>query len=411
MLLTSDHYTAARGFLTGPNITAVGQKTLNASVMLRGAAGQATFTGSAAILGTGIEVRYSGGKWTPTTTQFTVIMTSKHSLYVQGNGGTIPVADGAAKWEQDLVAGFKAINIFYSNSGTNAFGSNLTQSAAIDHVVPIFEENIGVATKMIQIPDSASSDGTAFQLVNLTGTTTADGSGIVKGTGGISPSDEATAWTYDVMILLSKDPTLYTFASTAGNCDYQAGATRDQLTKLLTAQYSARTRWQGLVPALNREHMQITQTGFGKVTEQLLPKSATSGDKITLPTGEKAGAQYERLQYKLSVPTGQMEVDTYYSEVPGGSGNLILPNTHGFILECDGGNNSTNSGDSGGGVFVFPKAPTAPSTRACLIGVTTGSAVSTKRSEAAGMWDFDNNVVTSLGLYYDKLFDLRFQNV
>lgn len=412
MLLTKAHYTAANGFVAGANVATVAQKLLNASVMLQGSAGAAgTFIGSATILGPGTEVAYTGGKWTPTGKQFTVIVTCKHSLYVQGNAGKLPDTGGTpnlARWNDDLVAGFAAVKIYYDNAGRNAFGSNLTKTAAIDHVVPIFEENVDAATKMIVIPDSASSDGTSFPLVNLTGTTTPDGSGSVNGIGGISPAVPDTAWAYDVMLLLSKDAGLYAFASTAGNCDFQAGLSQDDLIAALGADYH--TSYDGTVPLL-RPGKTLVQVGFGTTSEQLLPKGKTSGAKITLPTAPNAGAQYQRLQYKLSPPTAQKEADQSFELLPGDSGNVTLANSHGFILNCDGGNNSTNSGDSGGGVFALDTAPPQAATSAILAAITSGSGAALAADQAAGMWDFDNNVVTSLGFYYEQLFNLRYQNV
>ena len=50
-------------------------------------------------------------------------------------------------------------------------------------------------------------------------------------------------------------------------------------------------------------------------------------------------------------------------------------------------------------------------TRAALVAVTSGSGSATSEDDAPTMWDFDNNVVTSLGFYYENLFNLRFQNV
>lgn len=412
MLLTKTNYDLATAYLTGTHVAAIRQKILNASVKLQGIVGSGTFTGSATILGVGVEVAYNSGtkKWTPTAKQFTVVMTCKHSLYIKGNDKKVPDTDGTPKWDQDLVSGFKSIQIFYSDSGTNDFGSDLTKRANIDHVIPIFEENVGAETKMIAIPATASSDGTAFTLVNLTGTTTPNGSGTISGSGGISPVTPANGWMYDVMILLSKDPTLYAFANGAGNCDFQAGATQEQLVQALTAQYGKTGK--GLVPVLSRTNVQLAQTGFGTVTEQLLPKNPKKdAEKITLPEGTKAGAMYGRLQYKLSTPTTAMETARYYDYVPADSGNITLVNTHGFILDCDGGNNSTNSGDSGGGIFAVKKNPTAAVTRAALVAVTSGSGSATSEDAAPGMWDFDNNVVTSLGFYYENLFNLRFQNV
>jgi hypothetical protein len=167
---------------------------------------------------------------------------------------------------------------------------------------------------------------------------------------------------------------------------------------------------------LNRTQVQIVQTGFGKTTEQLLPKGGKEGDeKITLPTPTtpktSAGAVYGRLQFKLATPSEALETSPFYSETPADSGTIVAEDTHGFLLDCAGGNNSTDSGDSGGGVFAFKRTPTAPVVSAALIGVNTGSAVAAARDEAAGMWDFENNVVTSLGPYYAGLFNLRFQKV
>jgi hypothetical protein len=417
MLLTQAHYTTANGFLKGPYVTAVAQRVLNASVKLQGSGGSesGTFTGSATILKVGTEVVYTGGKWTPTTKQFTVLVTCKHSLYTLGNGGVLPDTDetpNTARWDQDLVANFKKAKIYYSNAGDNDFGTELTRTANIDHVVPIFEENIGAATKMLVLDGSKSSDGNAFVLLNLTGTTTPDNNGIVNGTGGLSPAVPASGWAYDVMILLSKDPDLYTFANTPGNCDYQAGISQKDLVAALSAQYPAFNNYKALVPVLSRDRVQLAQTGVGTVSDQLQPKGAKEKDpKITLPALPKSDAQNGRLQYKLSTPDAAVETANFYDQLPGSSGPLILTNTHGFILGCDSGNNSTNSGDSGGGIFAFKKNNTALLGTAVLAGVTTGSGSATAAEDAPKMWDFDNNVVTSLGLYYGKLFNLRYQNV
>ena len=419
MILTKANFDLARTFLTGTNITAIGQKVLNASVKLQGSAGSSgTFTGSATILGVGTEVTYDSNakKWIPTTKQFTIVLTCKHSLYIQGNAAKVPDTNGTPKWDDALVSGFQAIKIYYSNSRTNAFGDDLTKTAAIDHVVPIFEENIGADGKMLKIPGSASSTGQPIVLVNLTGTTTADGTGSVGGNGGISPAQPASSWAYDVMILLSKDADLYTFASTPGNCDFQAGVTQKNLTTALSTQSSQSSQWKPVVPVLRKDKSQLAQTGFGMVSEQLLPKNpGSSTTKITLPTATKppttAGAQYGRLQYKLATPIAVLETAEIYDQLPGDSGNLILTNTHAFLLECDGGNNSTNSGDSGGGTFAFTKNATAPVPAAVLIAVTSGSGSATAQNDAPNMWDFDNNAITSLGPYYAALFNLRFQNV
>lgn len=415
MLLTKARFDPAKSFLTGAHIRAVGQKLLNASVMLNGPAkggGGETFIGSATILGPGTEVAYSGGKWTPTGKHFTVVVTCKHSLYTQGNGNKIPDTGGspnAAKWEDDLITSFKAVTIRYDDAGANDFGSNLTKSAAVDHVVPLFEENYEATGKTIVIPGTASSDGKSFPLVNLTGTTTPDGSGSKSGLGGISPEVPANGWAYDVMLLLSKDASLYAFASDAAKCGYQSALGQDDLLAALGPDYG-NAPYDGSIPLLRRDK-QLVQVGFGTTSEQLLPKGKTSGAKITLPATPNAGAQYQRLQYKLSVPSAQNEAATFYESLPGNSGELTLANTHGFVLGCDMGNNSTNSGDSGGGVFGLDAAPTADATSAILAAVTTGSAAATSARDAATMWDFDNNVVTSLHFYYQNLFDLRYQNV
>ena len=95
--------------------------------------------------------------------------------------------------------------------------------------------------KMITIDAGRSSDS-SFQLVNLNGKTTVDGSSPATGPDGITPvvGREADSWSYDVVLLLSKDKALYTYTTTPGKCDYMARVDLKSLSEKVVNDWSER---------------------------------------------------------------------------------------------------------------------------------------------------------------------------
>lgn len=418
MLLNAQAGRLGGDFVTNPKYQQAAVKAMNATVLLRGEADTVGyFVGSAVILGAGKEVSYdkTKTKWTTTGAKFTLVVSALHNLSVNGDKkNKLPPLNGNdITWNQNYADKFKdEVTIVYgAGTADMAWGSKPQASAAIDHVVPIFQSNVGAAEKMITIDAGRSSDS-SFQLVNLNGKTTVDGSSPATGPDGITPvvGREADSWSYDVVLLLSKDKALYTYATTPGKCDYMAGVDLKSLSEKVVNDWSAGMH-KVTTPVMGWDY-RLLQTGYGNTSDPEVPVKGGSGMTIR-PQKPSAGANYLALQYKRSLPKARATVDKFYFnteyKLPDKS-ELVGTYSGGLQLTCFDGNSSTYVGDSGGPLLAFP---VAGGSVAYLVGVTYGAGVATslKSARDKSVWEYDNNVATSLGYFYKNLYDLRFQNV
>jgi hypothetical protein len=418
MLLNQQAGRIAGEFVADAKYSQAAVKAMNATVnLLSKADDDGYFNGSAVILGPGKEVRYdkTSRKWSTTNTQFTVVVSALHNLSVNADKKKkLPPLNGNdITWNQDYANKFaQEVKIWYGAGQKNiVWGSKPEANAAIDHVVPIFQSNVGAAGKMITINADRSSDS-PFQLVNLNGRTTVDGSSPATGQDGITPvvGAEADSWSYDVVLLLSKDAALYTYATTPGKCDYMAGVDLKSLSDKVVNDWSAGAG--KLVTPVMRRNYRHLQTGYGDTSD---PKVAVKiGSGMTFrPEKPDAGAVAKRFQYKRSVPKAAATMDKFYFnteyQLPNRT-ELVETYSGGLELNCFDGNSSTYTGDSGGPLLAFPidGGPVA-----YLVGVTFGAGLARSLQSATNksVWEYDNNVATSLGYFYKNLYDLRFQNV
>lgn len=420
MLLNKLAIRTATAFAANGSYNTASQRLMNASVMLL-SGGADYFVGSAVILGAGKEVTFTSGKWKTSTKQFTVIVSALHNLYINSDktNKIPPLAGNAVTWSQKYATDFASqVKIRYG-TGALAWNSNPTGSAAIDYVVPIFKANLNAAGKILKIGSDASEDGNAFQLLNLKGATRADGTaGGGPADAGLTPAagSEVNSWSYDVMLLISKDAGLYTYATT-GNCGYMGAKTLQSVGENLLP--ADNPRLKVTVPVLGRQY-RLFQLGYGKTSDPDVkvkvgvgktkrpsadPPDSPGAVAVTAPT-------FQKLQYKRALPKAAAVTEFFQNteyKLPNGT-DLVLRHEGGILLDCRDGNNSTFSGDSGGPVAVFPVGGAAES---YLIGVNTGAGAATSDGDARAnkVWEYDNNVVTSLGYFCENLYDLRFQNV
>ena len=416
MLLNQQARDLVDAFVVDAKYAQAAVKAMNATVLLRGS-GKLGFIGSAVILGAGKEVSYdkTKGKWSTTGTKFTVVVSALHNLSVNGDKEKkIPPLNGNnITWNQDYADKFaQEVKIVYGADRADVhWGSKPQAVAAINHVLPIFQSNVGATGKMITIDADHSSDS-AFQLVNLKGKTTADG-GSPSGANqdGITPvvGKEADSWSYDVVLLLSKDVNLYTYATAPGKCDYMAGVDLKSLSEKVVNAWSEGAR-NYMTPVMRRDY-RLLQTGYGDTSDPKVPVKIGKG--MTKRPETSAGAQYQTFQYKRSEPKVRATASNCYLnteyQLPNKS-ELVITYSGGLELRCFDGNSSTYAGDSGGPLLAFP---IAGGPVAYLVGVTLGAGMATSLESATGksVWEYDNNFATSLGYFYKNLYDLRFQNV
>ena len=424
MLLNEQFGNLGREFVGKADYNQAAVKAMNATVLLRGSRDVPKlgfFFGSAVILGPGKEVSYdrSKGKWSTTGMRFTVVVSALHNLSVNYDlkNKLPPLNDNDITWNQDYADRFKnEVTIVYgAGKADMAWGSKPQASAAIDHVVPIFQSNVNAAEKIITIDVGQSSD-TAFQLVNLKGRTMPDGSSSEAVNDGITPvaGREQDSWSYDVVLLLSKDHKLYTYTTTPGKCDYMAGVDLKGLSEKVVNAWSERDR-TSITPVMrcrrSRDY-RLLQTGYGDTSD---PKvRVKTGDGMSFrPEKPSAGAITQTFQFKRSMPKASTTMEKFYFNTEYRLPNrteLVETYSGGLELRCYDGNNSTYTGDSGGPLLAFP---VAGGSVAYLVGVTFGAGVATslKSAKQKLVWEYDNNVATSLGYFYKNLYYLRFQNV
>lgn len=415
MLLNKVAGQAGRTLIEGETYRALADKVMNSTVLLQGSGSAPIFIGSGVILGAGKEVTYSGDKWNTTAKNFTVVVSALHNVFINAKQGGIPPLSGSdITWNQTWADNFGSqVKIKYGPSGMD-WGKAPSGSAAINHVVPIFQSNIGVDGKMITVAAVGSGDGQEFQLVNLNGATSATNTGGGGKNAGITPVSgaEAESWSYDLVLLLSTDASLYTYATTAGACDFMAGLNfKTDIAQKLLPDWDNPPH-DGQVPVLKASDYKLAQFGYGETSDPDVPVKGGSG-KTKRPEAPSAGAVYQKLQYKKSQAQATTTADNFYLNTEHKLPNnnpLVIPYNGGLMLDCDGGNNSTYSGDSGGPIVAFPVAGGA---NAYLLGVNTGAGVATSESSATdgSVWEYDNNVATSMGKFFDELNDLRFQSV
>jgi hypothetical protein len=427
MLLSRKAIQTALDFVNNGAYSATAQKVMNATVQLKGTdATGGFFVGSGVILGVGKEVSFANKTWTATTKEFTVIVSALHNLYINGDKtNKIPPRNvNALTWDQGMATSFASGVEIKFGPAPLRWGEAPSKVAAIDQVVPIFPGNIGVAGKIVNIPKEASGDDQPFQLLNLRGATNADGSTSGGANDGRTPvtGTEAVSWSYDVVLLLSKNADLYAYANSPA-CNFMGGKTLQALSADLVPDWNL-NHTKCKVPVLGRSY-RLLQLGYGMTSD---PKvKLRNGKTETRPEKDKplgkgvedvAAPIFMTLQYKRALPLATSYIDFYYLntefKLPN-STQLVLADQKGILLNCQGGNNSTFSGDSGGPVIAFPVAGGTP---AYLVGVNSGAGVAPSESVARqvvgpgkGTWEYDNNVVTSMGLIYAQLPDLRFQNV
>ncbi len=426
MLLNRQAIKTATDFVADAAYAAAAQKVMNATVLLRGGGSGGFFIGSGVILGVGKEVSFANQKWTPTAKQFTVIVSALHNLYMNADKvRMIPPLNGSAvTWDQGMATTFASGVVIDYGPAPLKWKGDPSGKAKIDQVVPIFPQNIGVDGKIVSIAADASSDNKAFQLLNLTGMTNANGTRSGSTDDGRTPvaGTEAGSWDYDVVLLLSKDPSLYTYA-TSGVCDFMGTKTLAELSAELLPSWSVGGN-KFKVPVLDRNY-RLLQLGYGDVSDSKVKMRDGTTEKRPEQDPPLAQNQpgvsapmYMRLQYKRVLPLAATDAESIYLnteyKLPNGT-QLVLRNQAGMLLDCLAGNNSTFSGDSGGPMFAFPKDGGA---EAYLVGINSGAGMALSEDKARqalskdkGVWEYDNNVATSLGLVYAKLPDLRFQNV
>lgn len=414
MLLNKTAGDVGKQFVKDVTYEAVVQKVMNATVMLKGTTKKKdSFTGSAAILGPGKEVVYKDQKWKVNDNKhFTVLISALHNLEVYSAEG-LPLDHNRITWKQDYAEDFKKkVLIEYGNKqGNMDFGSNPGSEAKIDHVVPIFQSNVEAPGKMITIKSTASQEGKQFQLLNLRGATSPDGKSSGGANDGITPvsGQEANSWAYDVVLLLSGNEALYQYAITPGKCDYM-DIDLEKLSKILI------NNWKDNVSAtpVMQRSFRLAQFGYGDIRDTTVSVKTGTGT-TTRPEGAGAGAVYQRLQYKCSTALSAQTADSFFIKTNQKvqNGYLVAEHAGGLFLDCDGGNNSTFVGDSGGPLLAFSRMQVQPVKSAYLVGVNYGAGLATSEDDARNdkVWEYDNNVATSLGFFYEKLFDLRFQNV
>jgi hypothetical protein len=418
MLLNQQAGRIARDFVADAKYSQAAVKAMNATVNLVGKADDDGFlNGSAVILGPGKEVRYdkTSRKWSTINTRFTVVVSALHNLSVNADKKKkLPPLNGNdITWNQSYADKFaQEVKIWYGAGQANmVWGSKPQANATIDHVVPIFQSNVDAEGKMITIGADRSSDS-PFQLVNLNGKTTVDGSSPATGPDGITPvvGREADSWSYDVVLLLSKDEALYTYATTPRKCDYMAGVDLKSLSDKVVNAWS--TDGSKVRTPVMGGRYRLLQTGYGNTSDPKVPVKIGNG-MTSRPEKPSAGAVYGTLQYKRSLPKVWATAANFYfnteHQLPNKS-ELVETYSGGLELNCFDGNSSTYVGDSGGPLLAFPFAggPVA-----YLVGVTFGAGLATSLQSARNksVWEYDNNVATSLGYFYENLYDLRFQNV
>lgn len=426
MLLNRNAIQTAMDFVNDVTYAATAQKVINATVYLRGGGSDGFFVGSGVILGAGKEVSFAKPQWTATAKQFTVIVSALHNLYINANKTTkIPPLSGSdITWDQTMATTFASGVTIQYGPAPLTWGKTPSGQAKIDQVVPIFPQNIGVDGKIVNVPAEASGDGKAFQLLNLSGRTNANGSVSGGSNDGRTPTagTEAASWRYDIMLLLSKDPKLYAYAISDA-CDFMGTKTLEDLSEQFLPYWSSDDSAMK-VPILG-PGFRLLQLGYGNVSDPTVKmRDGTTQKRPAKDEALKKGQQdvpapvYMRLQYKRALPLAATYADPFYlnteHELPDGT-QLVLQDQDGMLLDCKGGNDSTFSGDSGGPMVAFPVAGGA---EAYLVGINSGAGVALSEGEARqavgpgkGVWEYDNNVATSLGLICEKLPDLRFQNV
>ena len=150
----------------------------------------------------------------------------------------------------------------------------------------------------------------------------------------------------------------------------------------------------------------LFQTGYGDTSDSDVHVKIGNG-KTVRPEQPPAGAVTQTFQYKRSMPKASATMDKFYlnTKLPNGT-ELVQTYSGGLELNCADGNNSTYKGDSGGPLLAFP---IQGGSVAYLVGVTFGAGLQSAINKS--VWEYDNNVATSLGYFYKNLYDLRFQNV
>lgn len=394
---------------------------MNATVKIYGATkDKNNFTGSAVILNVGKAVDFIDGKWKINKDKrFTVLVSALHNLKVYNGLFPLTSQKDAITWDQDYATSFASgVRIYYGDGKSNMdWGKKPSGVAAIHHVVPVFKSNVGAAGKMVSIKKDASFDEQEFQLVNLAGETNPDGKKSPTSDKGITPSRPGDSWGHDVVLLLSSDPGLHSYATEGGKCNFMANVSFKHLSESWVNNWG-RGLDQRTPVMVGRTLLQL---GYGQTSDGSVEVRNGTTKRPVAPSG----AVMDALQYKRSTALNTATAKSFFlqSDQKLSSGRfLVLEHEGGLFLSCSRGNNSTFRGDSGGPLVAFLDEKRAKKPELLpgfyLVGVSYGAglamseaAARAKKGEDGWLWDYANNVATSLGFFYEKLYDLRFQNV
>ncbi|MBV9280186.1 MAG: trypsin-like serine protease [Chloroflexi bacterium] len=188
--------------------------------------------------------------------------------------------------------------------------------------------------------------------------------------------DKSTSWSYDVIILHSRDKDLAAFAK----------KNQVPLISLQRTRYVTRPNLY-----LARNGRTFIQTGYGFATEKV--------ENGKLPTDELKGTNVQgALQYRITEPLADQTV-TVYGELSAQKGQYFQ-HDHAIQLKANE-NDSSAPGDSGGPLFVYTNDGEAD--RLYLIGVTTGADMAAREVKCpSGNKLRENGIAASLGPCYQE---------
>lgn len=254
----------------------------------------------------------------------TWVLTAKHNLFIFNDKKDPP------PWDDDLLTPFRAsAKIYYDEK--MAFGKEPTREAAITSIEPVFQNG------------------------------TMD-------------------WSYDVMIVKSKDAGLCQFAKS--NAVYREALATNQ------KDYLKKSRWYQSTSSRT-----FIVTGFGE------PSDKSDNGGTPLPRGEAGGTKKGALQYRIALPRAAKTTSVFLQH----HDKKKYTEFRAAIQLDANERDSTAPGDSGGPLFVVFYDKTAAIHRLHLIGVTTGSDMAASAIPCPSPAKLrDNNVSTSLELFYQS---------
>lgn len=199
-----------------------------------------------------------------------------------------------------------------------------------------------------------------------------------------------TKWEYDILLLTSETAAFRTYAATAGNAVYPSFPAEDSFVK---------EAWQYLGKGEDKTPSIFVQTGYGNVKTEIPDRRR--GKRQVFPadtTTKNKGTNVEgKLQYRIAEPESA-ETTSVYRQV---EGENYEEYNHCIVLPADG-NDSTESGDSGGPLFVAHYITSPKGYKLDLIGITLGADM--EKSKTPCPTDPAvrvNNLATSLDHFYE----------